>query len=154
MTITDMARMMMNADRYQCGGTQPKYPNGAAVSDPNAPDDGLDITGMTAADFHIIPVSEEAEQAVRDIALEHMKKYYGMSGPDGNDLGNFIKSYYKQVPVSDRANAGWTLNQMHRDEAYRLYDFVRSRIPGWETGQWFDTSILEEYKQGTMDIKA
>ena len=56
MTITDMARMMMNADRYQCGGTQPKYPNGAAVSDPNAPDDGLDITGMTAADFHIIPV--------------------------------------------------------------------------------------------------
>ena len=83
-----------------------------------------------------------------------MKKYYGMSGPDGNDLGNFIKSYYKQVPVSDRANAGWTLNQMHRDEAYRLYDFVRSRIPGWEIGQWFDTSILEEYKQGTMDIKA
>ena len=153
MTITDMARMMMNADRYQCGGTQPKYPNGAAVSDPNAPDDGLDITGMTAADFHIIPVSEEAEQAVRDIALEHMKKYYGMSGPDGNDLGNFIKSYYKQVPVSDRANAGWTLNQMHRDEAYRLYDFVRSRIPGWETGQWFDTSILEEYQRG-VDVKA
>ena len=109
---------------------------------------------MTAADFHIIPVSKEAEQAVRDIALEHMKKYYGMSGPDGNDLGNFIKSYYKQVPVSDRANAGWTLNQMHRDEAYRLYDFVRFRVPGWEIGQWFDTSILEEYKQGTMDIKA
>ena len=48
MTITDIARMMMNADRYQCGVTQPKYPNGAAVSDPNAPDDGLDITGMTA----------------------------------------------------------------------------------------------------------
>ena len=86
MTITDMARMMMNADQYQSKVTQPKYPNGAAVSDPNAPDDGLDITGMTAADFHIIPVSKEAEQAVRDIALEHMKKYYGMSGPDGNDL--------------------------------------------------------------------
>ena len=80
MTITDIARMMMNADQYQRGVTQPKYPNGAAVSDPNAPDDGLDITGMTAADFHIIPVSKEAEQAVRDIALEHMKKYYGMSG--------------------------------------------------------------------------
>ena len=60
MTITDMARMMMNADQYQSKVTQPKYPNGAAVSDPNAPDDGLDITGMTAADFHIIPVSKEA----------------------------------------------------------------------------------------------
>ena len=151
MTITDIARMMMTSDQYQSKVTQPKYPHGAAVSD--APDDGLDITGMTAADFHIIPVSEEAEQAVRDIALEHMKKYYGMSGPDGNDLGNFIKSYYKQVPVSDRANAGWTLNQMHRDEAYRLYDFVRSRVPGWEIGQWFDTSILEEYQRG-VDVKA
>ena len=93
MTITDMARMMMNADRYQCGGTQPKYPNGAAVSHPDAPDDGLDITGMTAADRKIVSVSKEAEQTVRDMALEDMKKYYGMSGPDGNNLGNFIKSY-------------------------------------------------------------
>ena len=153
MTITDMARMMMTSDQYQRGVTRPKYPNGAAVAHPDTPDDGLDITGMTAADRKVVPVSKEAEQTVRDIALEHMKKYYGMSGPDGNDLGNFIKSYYKQVPVSDRANAGWTLNQMHRDEAYRLYDFVRSRIPGWETGQWFDTSILDEYQRG-IDIIA
>ena len=40
----------------------------------------------------------------------------------------------KVVPVSDRANAGWTLDQMHRDEVYCLYDFVRFRIPGW--GDW------------------
>ena len=108
---------------------------------------------MTAADRKIVSASKEAEQTVRDMALEDMKKYYGMSGPDGNDLGNFIKSYYKQVPISDRANAGWTLDQMHRDEAYRLYDFVRSRIPGWQIGQKFDTSILDEYRQG-VDVKA
>ena len=35
----------------------------------------------------------------------------------------------KVVPVSDRANAGWTL-----DEVYCLYDFVRFRIPDW--GDW------------------
>ena len=154
MTITDMARMMMTSDQYQRGVTQPKYRNGATVSHPDRPYDGLDITGMTVADRKAVPVSKEAEQAVRDMALEDMKKYYGMSGPDGNNLGNFIKSYYKQVPVSDRANASWTLQQMHREEVYRLYDFVRSRVPGWEIGQKFDTSILEEYKQGTLDMKA
>ena len=148
-----MARMLMNADQYQREVTQPKYPNGAAVSDPNAPDDGLDITGMTAADFNIMPIANVAEQAVRDIALEHMKKYYGMSGPDGNNLGNFIKSYYKQVPISDRSNASWTLQQIHREEAYRLCDFVSARVPGWQIGQWFDTSILDEYQRG-VDVKA
>ena len=50
MTITDIARMMMNADRYQRGVTQPEYPNGAAVAHPDTPDDGMDITGMTAAE--------------------------------------------------------------------------------------------------------
>ena len=153
MTITDIARMMMNADQSQRKVAQPKYPNGTAVSHPDAPDDGLDITGITAADRKIVPVSKEAEQTVRDMALEDMKKYYSMSGPDGNNLGNFIKSYYKQIPPSDRANASWTLQQMHRDEAYRLCDFVRSRIPGWEIGQKFDTSILDEYQQG-VDVKA
>ena len=73
--------------------------------------------------------------------------------PDGNNLGNFIKSYYKQIQPSDRANASWTLQQMHREEVYRLYDFVRSRVPGWEIGQKFDTSILEEYQRG-VDVTA
>ena len=40
----------------------------------------------------------------------------------------------KVVPVSDRANAGWTLDQMHRDEVYCLYDFVRFRIR--DCGDW------------------
>ncbi len=73
MTITDIARMMMNADRYSRGVAQPKYPNGAAVAHPDTPDDGMDITGMTAADFHIIPVSKEIEQKVRDRVFENMK---------------------------------------------------------------------------------
>ena len=74
MTITDIARMMMTSDQYQRGVTQPKYPNGAAVSHPDRPYDGLDITGMTVADRKAVPVSKEAEQAVRDMALEDMKK--------------------------------------------------------------------------------
>ena len=152
MTINEIVWMMRNAEQYNRGGAQPEYPNGAAVSHPDAPDDGLDITGMTAADFHMIPVSKEAEQAMKDIAFDHMKRYYGMSGT-GNELGDTIKSYYKQIPTSDRANASWTLQQINREEVYRLYDFVRSRIPGWQIGQKFDTSILDEYRQG-VDVKA
>ena len=152
MTINDIVWLMRSTERYQRGAAKPEYPNGAAVSHPDAPDDGLDITGMTAADFHMIPVSKEAEQAMKDIAFDHMKRYYGMSGT-GNELGDTIKSYYKQIPPSDRANAAWTLQQIHREEVYRLYDFVRSRIPGWQIGQKFDTSILDEYRQG-VDVKA
>ena len=42
---------------------------------------------------------------------------------------------------------------MHREEVYHLYDFVRSRVPGWQPGQVFDASIVNEYRQG-VDIKA
>ena len=83
----------------------------------------------------------------------------GVSGEPHKPFGRYENVFlneaeYKQIQPSDRANASWTLQQMHREEVYRLYDFVRSRVPGWKIGQWFDTSILEEYKQGTMDIKA
>lgn len=69
MTITDMARMMMNADQYSRKVAQPAYPNGAAVTHPDTPDDGMDITGMTAADFHIIPCvqGDRAEGAGQSI---------------------------------------------------------------------------------------
>ena len=152
MTINDIVWLMRSTERYQRGAAKPEYPNGAAVSHPDAPDDGLDITGMTVSDRKIIPVSKEAEQAMKDIAFDHMKRYYGMSGT-GNELGDTIKSYYKQIPPSDRANAAWTLQQIHREEVYRLYDFVRSRVPGWQIGQKFDTSILDEYPRG-VDVKA
>ena len=152
MTINDIVWLMRSTERYQRGAVKPEYPNGAAVAHPATPDDGMDITGMTAADRKIIPVSKEAEQAMKDIAFDHMKRYYGMSGT-GNELGDTIKSYYKQIPPSDRANAAWTLQQIHREEVYRLYDFVRSRVPGWQIGQKFDTSILDEYPRG-VDVKA
>ena len=104
MTINDIVWLMRSTERYQRGAAKPEHPNGAAVSHPDMPDDGLDITGMTAADRKIIPVSKEAEQAMKDIAFDHMKRYYGMSGT-GNELGDTIKSYYKQIPPSDRARA-------------------------------------------------
>ncbi len=76
-----------------------------------------------------------------------------MSGPDGNNLFDAIKAYLPKIPVEDRKHAGHTLHQIHNAETRRLNDFVRSRIPGWQHGQAFDTSILDEYQQG-IDMKA
>ncbi len=153
MTITDMARMLMNADRYQRGATQPKYPNGAAVAHPDTPDDGMDITGMTAADFHIIPVSKEIEQKVRDRVFENMKYRYGMTGT-GNEYGEMVHGYLMSIPAKDRRDAAYTIDQIHFGEVEKINAFVKARVPGWQPGQSFDTGILEEYRQGTMDIKA
>lgn len=155
MTINDIARMMANTDRYKCQSAEPKLPNGSLPPkghvNPYCPE-GMDITGMKESDFKFIPVSKEAEQQMRDIAFNHMKDYYGMSGGHG-DVAEAVKAYLLKIPVGDRINAGWTLNHIHHAEATRLYDFVKSRVPGWEVGKPFDTSILDEYQQG-VDMKA
>ena len=156
MTINDIARMVASGDRYQRQSATPNLPNGslppAGHVNPYCPE-GMDITGMKESDFKIIPVSKEVETQIRDMTFNNMKKYYGMSAPSGNDLGDMIKSYVMTLPPKDRANAGYTLNQVHREEAVRLQDFVKSRVPGWQLGQHFDTSILNEYRQG-IDVKA
>ncbi len=156
MTINDIARMVASGDRYQRQSATPNLPNGslppAGHVNPYCPE-GMDITGMKESDFKIIPVSKEVETQIRDMTFNNMKKYYGMSAPSGNDLGDMIKSYVMTLPPKDRANAGYTLNQIHREEAVRLQDFVKSRVPGWQLGQHFDTSILNEYRQG-IDVKA
>ena len=156
MTINDIARMVASGDRYQRQSATPNLPNGslppAGHVNPYCPE-GMDITGMKESDFKIIPVSKEVETQIRDMTFNNMKKYYGMSAPSGNDLGDMIKSYVMTLPPKDRANAGYTLNQIHREEAVRLQDFVKSRVPGWQLGQHVDTSILNEYRQG-IDVKA
>ncbi len=156
MTINDIARMMASRDRYQRQSAEPKLPNGSLPPkghvNPYCPE-GMDITGMKASDFKTIPVDKEVEQQVKDMVFDDMKKYYGMSGPDGNNLADTIKAYLPKIPVEDRKHAARTLHHIHIAEATRLYDFVKSRVPGWEVGKPFDTSILDEYKQG-IDMKA
>ena len=152
MTITDMARMMMNADQYSRKVAQPAYPNGAAVTHPDTPDDGMDITGMTVADFHTIPVSKEIEEKVRDRVFENMKYRYGMTGT-GNEYGEMVHSYLMSIPAKDRRDAAYTIDQIHFDEVEKINAFVKAHVPGWQPGQAFDTSILEEYQWG-IDVKA
>ncbi len=115
--------------------------------------ESMNITGMKASDFKTIPVSKEVEEQVKDIAFQHMKKNYGMTDPNRSDLADAIKAYVSKIPEKDRVHAVRTLTNIHRAEAVKLDEFVKSRVPGWQVGQPFDTSILNEYRQG-VDMKA
>ena len=156
MTINSLARMMVNRDRYQRQSATPNLPNGSLPPkghvNPYYPE-SMNITGMKASDFKTIPVSKEVEEQVKDIAFQHMKKNYGMTDPNRSDLADAIKAYVSKIPEKDRVHAVRTLTNIHRAEAVKLDEFVKSRVPGWQVGKPFDTSILNEYRQG-VDMKA
>ena len=103
---------------------------------------------MKTSDYKIIPIDKDVEQKMKDITLEEIKRGYGMSDPYRDPVSDLIKSYDKQIPVKDRINAGWTLEKIHQNEVRRIFDFIHSRIPDWQAGKPFDTSILDDYKQG------
>lgn len=157
MTFGQLARLQVSADRYQQNRNNVSlYPPG--YSGPLAPGDknpftppGMDITGMTESDFKIIPVSKEIEQKIRDLAFRELRDGYGMTS--SNELGETMKAYYPTIPPEDRPHASRTLYKIHHEEACRLVDFVQSRIPGWQVGVPFDTSILKDYQQG-IDTRA
>lgn len=151
MTINDIARLMANADPYKRQSTMPQLPNGSTPPpgyvNPHCPP-GMDITGMKESDYKIIPVDKNVEQRMKEITLEEIKRGYGMSDPNRDPVSDLIKAYDQQIPVKDRINAGWTLEKIHQKEVRRIFDFIHSRVPGWEVGQAFDPSILDEYTQG------
>ena len=65
-----------------------------------------------------------------------------------------VHSYLMSIPAKDRRDAAYTIDQIHFDEVEKINAFVKARVPGWQPGESFDTGILGEYRQGTMDIKA
>ena len=83
---------------------------------------------------------------VKRIAFDHMKNGYGVS--NGEDISGLIQGYVLSLAPEERLSASWTLNEMFHTEATRLAGFVRQHNPGWDWGAPFDTSILEDYRQG------
>lgn len=156
MTINDIARMMISADRFKKQSAMPELPNGSLPPpghvNPYCPP-GMDITGMKESDFKIIPVDEKVAQQMKDLTLAEIKRGYGMSDPNRAPVSDMIRAYAMSSPVEDRINAGWSLEKIHQNEVRRIFDFIESRVPGWQAGQRLDTSILDEYQQG-IDITA
>lgn len=81
---------------------------------------------------------------MRDLAFRERRDGYGVTS--SNALGETIQSDDPQIPPKDRMHAHDI--KIHHEEACRLLDVVQSRIPGWQVGVPFDTSILKDDKQG------
>ena len=104
-----------------------------------------------AGDYRkIVPVDEGVVQQVKQIACDHMKNGYGVS--DGEDISAAIRNYTMSLSPEKRLSASWTLNEIFHNEATRLGEYVHQQDPSWDWGKPFDTSILDDYRQG-VDIE-
>ncbi|MEY8313270.1 hypothetical protein AALA61_15145 [Oscillospiraceae bacterium 42-9] len=99
----------------------------------------------------LVPVDEKAAQRVKQIAFDHMKNGYGIS--NGEDISAAIRDYTMSLAPEERLSASWTLNEIFHNEASRLGEFVHQHDSSWDWGKPFDTSILDDYRQG-VDVKA
>lgn len=100
-----------------------------------------------AGDYRkMVSVDQGVVQQVKQLALDHMKSGYGVS--DGEDISKVIRDYTMSLAPEKRLSASWTLNEIFHGEAVRLGEFVHQHDPGWDWGKPFDTSILEDYRQG------
>lgn len=114
---------------------------------------GMDITGMTEADFKIVKVSDDIREKIVNLARKEFLDNYGRS--DGEELSSIMKKYIKSVPASERVNVGWTLNQIYLDEARRLHSAVKEVFPGWQDGKPFDRNAVNDViSRARIDLKA
>ena len=140
MTITELVKHQQQQRIGELNQRQQGKPHVNPYGTP-----GMSLNG--AGDYRkMVPVDEGVVRQVKQIALDHMKKGYGVS--DGEDISKAIRDYTMSLPPEQRLSASWTLNEIFHGEAARLGEYVRQRVPGWNWGKPFDTSILEGYRQG------
>ena len=140
MTIT---QMVQNQQQRRIGELAQKQQGKPHVNPYGTP--GMSLNN--AGDYRkMVHVDEGVVRQVKQIALDHMKKGYGVS--DGEDISKAIRDYTMSLAPEQRLSASWTLNEIFHSEATRLGEYVHQRVPGWDWGKPFDTSILEVYQQG------
>lgn len=145
MTIT---QMVQNQQQKRIGELAQKQQGKPHVNPYGTP--GMSLND--AADYRkIVPVDEGVVQQVKQIAFNHMKSGFGVS--DGEDISKVIRDYTMSLAPEKRLSASWTLNEIFHSEATRLGEYVHQRVPGWDWGKPFDTSILDGYRQG-VDMQA
>ena len=102
---------------------------------------GMDITGRT--DWKkIIPVSDEIREKVLSLTKREFLNNYGMS--DGEEYSAMARAYIKGLPPEERAPAGWTIDQLRINKSQEYAAKIREHIPGWNYGDSFDPSFLED----------
>ncbi len=145
MTITQMVQDQQRQRIAELGQQRRGKPHANPYGTP-----GMSLND--AGDYRkIVPVDEGVVRQVRQIAFDHMKNGYGVS--DGEDISKAIRDYTMSLAPEKRLSASWTLNEIFHSEATRLGEYVHQRVPGWDWGEPFDTSILDGYRQG-VDVDA
>lgn len=128
-------------EKMQSTATTPKFPSINPYAKP-----GQDITNRT--DWRkMTSISDEVKNKLLSIVKSDFVNHYGMSGEnfgDPNGYNSIVTNYLSTLLPSERPSASWTLSKTFTGEAQRLTDIVRAHNPGWEFGQPFDTSILDE----------
>lgn len=140
MTIT---QMVQNRQQQRIGELAQRTQGKPHVNPYGTP--GMSLNG--AGDYRkMVPVDEGVVRQVKQLAFEHMKTGYGVSG--GEDISKVIRDYTMSLAPEKRLSASWTLNEIFHSEAVRLGEFVHQQDPGWDWGKPFDTGILNGYRQG------
>lgn len=152
MQVTNMAKMLVNKYQMQ------KQKNGLQSQGNPVPakdyvnpyeDPYLDITGKSPSEWQkIVPVDDEVADKLRSLIKEDFVKRNGMCG-DGKQAdaqANIIKDYIKTLPGEQKLAAIYSCEQIAFKEADRLIAKIREQNPSWQSGQPFDTSILENDK--------
>lgn len=67
-------------------------------------------------------------------------------GKQADAQANIIKDYIKTLPGEQKLAAIYSCEQIAFKEADRLIAKIREQNPSWQSGQPFDTSILENDK--------
>jgi hypothetical protein len=124
---------------------------------------GLAMEGMVVRhddESHkvIVPVSDSIKQKVIDNLRQTIIANGNgtINAEQGDKAAAIAKEYLMTLPPSERLSASWTLQKIEQAEGQRISDYIKSQVPGWQSGQAFDPRILTGSNWGLnhMDVKA
>ena len=106
-----------------------------------------------------VEVSDNIRQKVIDKMREKVLSQSSgrhISAEQADELWAIVKQYRSSIPPSERLAFTYTVENIASAEERRLVDYIRSQVPGWQSGQAFDPRILTGSNWGLnhMDIKA
>lgn len=121
-------------------------------------EEGMYIKEGEIPNHRIVAVTD----SVRDRIIETVRKHI-IANPNGtmpqelgDELGAIYKEYRQNIDPKDRQAVTWSLSQIASNESKRIYDYVKSQIPNYQYGEWFDPNILTNSNFGLnhIDTKA
>ena len=113
---------------------------------------GLDASALTerfSVRQQYAPISDEATEAMQQLALKDAMNSVGSTGVDSAERTKLIREQLQSVDPSQRTASFNTMNKVWESEMDRIGNFIKEKDASWQDwGDEFDTSILKDYKPG------